>query len=59
MLAEGIAEIDECIKMVGSGVAQMVEHHLAKVTVESSSIFTRSIFSKNIFFRPIFVGRFF
>ena len=27
----------------GAGVAQLVEHHLAKVTVESSSLFTRSI----------------
>ena len=27
----------------GAGVAQLVEHHLAKVTVESSSLFARSI----------------
>ena len=29
----------------GAGVAQLVEHHLAKVTVVSSSLITRSIFS--------------
>ena len=28
----------------GAGVAQLVEHHLAKVTVVSSSLITRSIF---------------
>ena len=27
-----------------AGVAQLVEHHLAKVAVESSSLFARSIF---------------
>ncbi len=27
-----------------AGVAQLVEHHLAKVDVESSSLFARSIF---------------
>lgn len=29
-----------------AGVAQLVEHHLAKVDVESSSLFARSIFEK-------------
>ena len=29
-----------------AGVAQLVEHHLAKVDVESSSLFARSIFPK-------------
>ena len=29
-----------------AGVAQLVEHHLAKVDVESSSLFARSIFRK-------------
>jgi hypothetical protein len=29
-----------------AGVAQLVEHHLAKVDVESSSLFARSIFQK-------------
>ena len=28
-----------------AGVAQLVEHHLAKVAVESSSLFARSNFS--------------
>ncbi len=27
-----------------AGVAQLVEHHLAKVAVESSNLFARSIF---------------
>ena len=38
------------LKWLVSGVAQLVEHHLAKVTVESSSLFTRSIFSKTPLF---------
>ena len=29
-----------------AGVAQLVEHHLAKVDVESSSLFARSIFGE-------------
>ena len=29
-----------------AGVAQLVEHHLAKVDVESSSLFARSIYTK-------------
>ena len=29
-----------------AGVAQLVEHHLAKVDVESSSLFARSILQK-------------
>lgn len=32
-----------------AGVAQLVEHHLAKVAVESSSLFARSILTK----RPV------
>jgi hypothetical protein len=32
--------------LVFAGVAQLVEHHLAKVDVESSSLFARSIFGK-------------
>lgn len=31
-----------------AGVAQLVEHHLAKVDVESSSLFARSILSKRL-----------
>ena len=31
---------------LSAGVAQLVEHHLAKVDVESSSLFARSIFDK-------------
>lgn len=30
--------------LLSAGVAQLVEHHLAKVDVESSSLFARSIF---------------
>gem|GEM_PF-2986896 len=29
-----------------AGVAQLVEHHLAKVAVESSNLFARSIFNR-------------
>ena len=31
-----------------AGVAQLVEHHLAKVDVESSSLFARSILGKRL-----------
>jgi hypothetical protein len=33
------------LSLCTAGVAQLVEHHLAKVDVESSSLFARSIFS--------------
>ena len=40
----------------GAGVAQLVEHHLAKVTVVSSSLITRSIFLFSLgFFNTAFV----
>lgn len=32
------------VSRLDASVAQLVEHHLAKVNVESSSLFTRSIF---------------
>jgi hypothetical protein len=32
------------LSLCTAGVAQLVEHHLAKVDVESSSLFARSIF---------------
>ena len=31
-----------------AGVAQLVEHHLAKVAVESSNLFARSIFDRKM-----------
>ncbi len=34
--------------LLSAGVAQLVEHHLAKVDVESSSLFARSIFVKRL-----------
>jgi hypothetical protein len=37
-----------------AGVAQLVEHHLAKVDVESSSLFARSTF-KNRWFPAVFL----
>jgi hypothetical protein len=35
------------VAVLFAGVAQLVEHHLAKVDVESSSLFARSIFPQD------------
>ena len=44
-----------CDRFLGAGVAQLVERHLAKVTVESSNLFTRSNFSLSVLVKTTFL----
>ena len=47
ILVDG-SKISRILRLSLAGVAQLVEHHLAKVDVESSSLFARSIFVKRL-----------